>query len=110
MVYPFAIDTVNSLKYIHLLNFMVFVVMQICFLRRMDGIVALFAENPQKGKNRRNGVEGIMSVMRRKYDVDHIPVFGLKRLKTWIWTTLLSYNLVKYQKYRASLQKKADLV
>ncbi len=56
--------------------------------------------------NRRNGVEGVMSVMRRKYDVDHIPVFGLKRLKTWIWTTLLSYNLVKYQKYSASLEKK----
>ena len=32
-----------------------------------------------------------------KYDVDHIPVFGLEKLKTWIWTTLLAYNLVKYQ-------------
>lgn len=56
---------------------------------------------------RRNGVEGIMSVMRRKYDVDHIPVFGIDRLKTWIWTTLLSYNLVKYQKYNLALKKQA---
>ena len=56
-------------------------------------------EEGKKNACRRNGVEGIMSVMRRKYDVDHIPVFGLERLKSWIWTTLLSYNLVKYQKY-----------
>lgn len=67
-------------------------------------------EEGKANANRRNGVEGIMSVMRRKYDVDHIPVFGLKRLKTWIWTTLLSYNLVKYQKYRACLEKGANPV
>ncbi len=66
-------------------------------------------EEGKANANRRNGVEGVMSVMRRKYDVDHIPVFGLKRLKTWIWTTLLSYNLVKYQKYKASLEKKANM-
>lgn len=62
-------------------------------------------EEGKKNACRRNGVEGIMSVMRRKYDLDHIPVFGLDRLKSWIWTTLLSYNLVKYQKYQASLAK-----
>lgn len=62
-------------------------------------------EEGKKNACRRNGVEGIMSVMRRKYNVDHIPVFGLDRLKSWIWTTLLSYNLVKYQKYQASLAK-----
>lgn len=56
-------------------------------------------EEGKKNACRRNGVEGIMSVMRRKYDVDHIPVFGLERLKSWIWTTLISYNLVKYHKY-----------
>ena len=59
----------------------------------------------KKNARRRNGVEGIMSVMRRKYDLDHIPVFGLERLKTWVWTTLLSYNLVKYQKYHSTLGK-----
>ena len=55
--------------------------------------------------NRRNGVEGIMSVMRRKYGVDNIPVFGLERVKTWIWSTLLAYNLVKYQKFLRASQK-----
>ena len=63
-------------------------------------------EEGKKNANRRNGVEGIMSVMRRKYGVDHIPVFGLDRLGNWIWTTLLSYNLVKYQKYKATLEKR----
>ena len=62
-------------------------------------------EEGKKNARRRNGVEGIMSVMRRKYDLDHIPVFGLERLKTWVWTTLLSYNLVKYQKYLSTLEK-----
>ncbi len=59
----------------------------------------------KKNACRRNGVEGIISVMRRKYRVDQIPVFGLERLKTWIWTSLLSYNLVKYQKYKMRLEK-----
>ena len=64
-------------------------------------------EDGKKNARRRNGVEGIMSVMRRKYDIDHIPVFGLERLKLWVWTTLLSYNLVKYQKYQLTTAKKA---
>jgi len=64
-------------------------------------------EEGKKNANRRNGIEGIMSVMRRKYDIDHIPVFGLDRLKNWIWATLLSYNLVKYQNYKASLKKQS---
>ena len=59
----------------------------------------------KENANFRNGVEGIISVMRRKYDLDHIPVFGLDKLKTWIWPTLLSYNLVKYNKYRLALEK-----
>lgn len=63
------------------------------------------SEEGKKNANRRNGVEGIMSVMRRKYGIDHIPVFGLERLRGWIWTTLLAYNLVKYQKYKLSRKK-----
>ena len=57
-------------------------------------------EEGRANARRRNGVEGIMSVMRRKYDIDHLPAFGIDRVKNWIWTTLLSYNLVKYQKYQ----------
>ncbi len=58
------------------------------------------SEEGKANSHRRNGVEGIMSVMRRKYNVDHIPVFGQNRMKLWIWTSLLSYNLVKLKKYQ----------
>lgn len=54
----------------------------------------------------RNGVEGIMSVMRRKYDIDHLPVFGIDQVSNWIWTTLMSYNLVKYQKYERNQKRR----
>ena len=67
-------------------------------------------EEGKSNANRRNGVEGIMSVMRRKYGIDHIPVFGLEWIKSWIWTTLLSYNLVKYQKYKLSFKKQVMAV
>ena len=63
------------------------------------------SEEGKKNAQRRNGVEGVMSVMRRKYDLDHIPVFGSNRLRLWIWTSLLSYNLVKYQRYKSTLEK-----
>ena len=56
-------------------------------------------EEGKANARRRNGVEGIMSVLRRKYRVDQLPVFGLDRYKPWIWATLIAYNLAKYQKY-----------
>lgn len=48
---------------------------------------------------KRNGIEGVMSVLRRKYRLDEIPVFGIIRSSLWVWTSLLSYNIVKFQKY-----------
>lgn len=62
-------------------------------------------EEGKKNACRRNGVEGITSVIRQKYGLDYIPVFGLDRLKNRIWTTFFSHNLVKYQKYQVSLAK-----
>ena len=59
----------------------------------------------KKAANDRNASEGIMSVLRRKYDIDHIPVFGLERATTWIWCSLLSYNAVKYQRYQQWIEK-----
>ena len=66
-------------------------------------------EEGKANARRRNGVEGIMSVMRRKYNIDHIPAFGLERVRTWIWTTLLSYNIGKYWNYNIA-QKKVSAV
>ena len=61
---------------------------------------------PENAKiaDKRNGVEGIMSVMRRKYKIDKIPAFGRERMETWIWSAILAYNLTKYQSF---LRKKA---
>lgn len=53
----------------------------------------------------RNSVEGIMSVMRQKYDIDRIPVFGLEQSKTWIWCSILAFNVAKYQSYKRSVEK-----
>jgi hypothetical protein len=52
---------------------------------------------------KRNGIEGVMSVLRRKYRLDEIPVFGIIRSSLWVWTSLLPYNVVKFQKYLQSL-------
>lgn len=63
----------------------------------------------KKAANDRNASEGIMSVLRRKYDIDHIPVFGLDRSSTWIWCSLLSYNVVKYQRYQKWSEKQKQV-
>jgi hypothetical protein len=59
-------------------------------------------EEGKANGRQRNGVEGIMSVMRRKYNIDHLPVFGIERYRLWTWTTLLAYNIAKYQKWLLS--------
>ena len=82
------------------------VVLSSNMVRRAQQSRSFSTDEGKANARMRNGVEGIMSVMRRKYNIDHLPVFGLDRLKSWIWTTLLSYNLVKYQKYKLA-QKKA---
>ena len=61
---------------------------------------ALNTKEYKKAANDRNASEGIMSVLRRKYDIDHIPVFGIERASTWVWCSLLSYNAVKFQRYQ----------
>lgn len=75
-------------------------------VRRAKQARGLSTEEGKKSAHQRNGVEGVMSVMRRKYGVDHIPVFGLLQSAVWIWTSLLSYNLVKYQKYKLAALKR----
>ena len=81
------------------------VVLSSRMVRRARQARSFSTDEGRKNARMRNGVEGIMSVMRRKYKIDHLPVFGLDRLKSWIWTTLLSYNLVKYQKYKIAQKK-----
>ena len=53
----------------------------------------------------RNGVEGIMSVMRRKYHLDDLQVFGIERSKPLVWISILAYNANKYGKYLSSKEQ-----
>lgn len=69
-------------------------------IRRSRQARSFSTEEGQKNARRRNGVEGIMSVMRRKYHIDSLPVFGMARAKDWIWMTLLAYNISKYLKFQ----------
>jgi hypothetical protein len=53
-------------------------------------------------RNARNGIEGIPSVMRRKYNVDGIPVYGWVKSKLFFGFKVGAYNvkkLVKFIKY-----------
>ena len=43
----------------------------------------------------RNAIEGIPSVLRRKFRVDEIPVFGLIRSKMFFTTKIMAYNFGK---------------
>ena len=84
------------------------VCVKVTTVKRAKHAKALKTQEYQKAAHQRNAVEGIMSVMRRKYDIDHIPAFGLERSKTWIWCSLISYNLVKYQR-SLLVRKKSNL-
>lgn len=44
----------------------------------------------------RNGVEGIPSILRRRYNVDNIPVFNLARLKMWFSLKIGAINAKKF--------------
>lgn len=49
--------------------------------------------------NKRSGVEGIPSVMRRRYNVDYLPVRGEVCQKIWIGFKIAAYNFIKLINY-----------
>lgn len=51
----------------------------------------------------RNGVETIPSTLRRKYEVDHMPVRGRIRTKHWFGFKIAALNFKKLSKYLDSL-------
>lgn len=44
---------------------------------------------------KRNAVEGVMSVLRRRYRVDEIPVFGKEKSKIYFYLKVGAFNVVK---------------
>jgi hypothetical protein len=62
----------------------------------------------KKLANKRNGVEGIPSILRRKYQVDNIPVRGYVRSKMWFSLKIGAINiskLLKWLRIQAHLMK-----
>ncbi|MEA3423721.1 MAG: transposase [Bacillota bacterium] len=53
---------------------------------------------------KRNGVEGLPSVLRRRYNVDHMPVRGLVRSKIWFSFKIGAINVKRVLKRASSLQ------
>ena len=48
--------------------------------------------------NKRAGIEGIPSVLRRRYKIDTMPIRGLLRSKLWVGFKIASYNFKKLLK------------
>lgn len=53
----------------------------------------------RKLSNKRSGVEGIPSVLRRKYNVDSVPARGKVRLKLWFGLKIMALNFSRLVKF-----------
>ena len=56
----------------------------------------------------RNGVETIPSILRRRYDLDTMPVRGKIRMKHWFGYKVAALNFTKLSKYLHSRDKYAQ--
>jgi len=68
-------------------------------VNRARAVCKLSAKEYAEYRNARNAVEGIPSVLRRKYDVDNMPVFGLLRSKMLFGFKIAAINFKKLMKY-----------
>ena len=64
-------------------------------IQRAAYLKKLSTEEYQTVKNKRNGVEGIPSILRRRYGVDHMPVRGLLRSKCWYNLKIGAINVMR---------------
>jgi hypothetical protein len=80
-----------------------FVIVSTKMIQRASYLVKLSTEEYKSLSKKRNGVEGIPSVLRRKYDVDHIPVKGLVRSKIWYSFKIGAINAKRVIKRMASM-------
>ena len=53
-------------------------------IARAKQVIHMESQAYKEFAKKRNGIEGIPSLLRRRYDIDHVPVRGLVRLKTWL--------------------------
>jgi hypothetical protein len=57
---------------------------------------------------KRNGVEGIPSILRRRYNIDHLPVRGLLRTKLWFGLAIGAINIKRIIKWVAITPNSSD--
>lgn len=69
-------------------------------VQRAKYLKKLSTEEYCKLTRMRNAIEGIPSVLRRRYRVDEIPVYGLLRSKTFILFKAMAYNFTKLRNYK----------
>ena len=68
------------------------------------------SEEYRKISNKRAGVEGTPSALRRKYNVDNLPVRGKLRVKFAFGTKIMAMNVKKAYKYAKKIEKKLDII
>ncbi|MBT2214548.1 transposase [Virgibacillus dakarensis] len=56
-------------------------------------------ERHQELSNYRAGVEGVPSVLKRVYQLEHLPVRGRVRPKIWIYASIIAQNFKRCRKY-----------
>ena len=57
------------------------------------------AEEYKQYRNARNAIEGIPSVLRRVYNVDEMPVFGIMKSKMMFGLKIAAINVKKLAKF-----------
>lgn len=72
---------------------------------RANCLLKMTTDEYQSLARQRNAVEGIPSVLRRKYHIDDIPTYGKLRSKFFIVCKVLAYN---FNKVRACLRRQRD--
>ena len=67
----------------------------------------LSTEEQQKLTKKRNAIEGVPSVLRRKYRVDDMPVFGYLRSKVFFVFKICAYNFNKLRRHNRRTRGKS---
>lgn len=80
-----------------------------CMVQRANYLKKLSTEEYVTLTRKRNAVEGIMSVLRRRYHIDDIPVLGYLRSRQFFWLKIGTYNFVKLLKHNKRVKSAQNL-
>lgn len=87
-----------------------FVMISEKMVQRATYLMKLSTEEYRTLAKKRNGVEGLPSVLRRRYHVDRIPVRGLMRSKIWFSFKIAAINVKRVLKRALLLNLKKLLI